>query len=204
MVRGPQEIGMVVMVVLPAGAEGRRHRQPVPDVHRVVARIVISARTPPTVVGPVVLHHIHPERENPNAEPNADSEFPVSNEQPQKADAENRRDDHKHGMGDQTERPGFENAVGRQVFIARVGNNAEIHRLPKAIRVQLIGIAGMVGVLVMQPVTIDPTHGIDVNAQRVINESDRLDEPLLVIQSPVRDAQVNNVGKINSGKEPEK
>ncbi len=61
----------------------------------------------------------------------------------------------------------------------------------------------MVGVLVMQPVTIDPTHGIDVNAQRVIDESDRLNKPLLIIQSSVRDAQVNNVGKINPGNEPE-
>ena len=46
----------------------------------------------------------------------------------------------------------------------------------------------MVGKLMMKPVAIDPAYGIDVDAHRVIDESQCLDEPLLIIQGTMRDA----------------
>ena len=66
-VSGAEQVRIVVMVVLPAGAERRHHRQPVADVHRVVVRIVVAPRAPAAIVRPVVLHHIHPQREHPSA-----------------------------------------------------------------------------------------------------------------------------------------
>src|SRR4029453_9656504 len=51
-VRRAQQMRIVVMVFLPAGAERPRHRQPVADVHRVVVPIVIPPRAPPAIVRP--------------------------------------------------------------------------------------------------------------------------------------------------------
>jgi lathosterol oxidase len=51
--------GMVV-VVLQAGAEGRCDRQPLADVHRVVAFVVVAPVAESPIVGPVVLHHVDP------------------------------------------------------------------------------------------------------------------------------------------------
>jgi hypothetical protein len=60
MVSGAQQVAMMVMVVLPTGAKSRHHRQPIADVHGIVAGIVITPSAEATVMGPIVLNHIHP------------------------------------------------------------------------------------------------------------------------------------------------
>ena len=61
---------------------------------------------------------------------------------------------------------------------------------------------GMVGKFMMQPMAIDPAHGVDVNAHRVVDEGHRLHEPGFVVQGAVRDPQMDHVGKIQSAQEP--
>ena len=60
----------------------------------------------------------------------------------------------------------------------------------------------MVRKSMMQSVTIDPAHRIDVDAEGVIDQRHAFDEPLLVVQRTVRDAHVHHVGQIDPREEP--
>src|SRR5260370_8656435 len=90
--RGSHETRIVVVVVLPAGAEGRRHRKPITDVHGVVIGIVVPASAEPPVMSPIVLDHVHPEREHASAEPDSDRVSPISNKPKEKAAPEDPRE----------------------------------------------------------------------------------------------------------------
>ena len=60
----------------------------------------------------------------------------------------------------------------------------------------------MVRKSMMQAVTIDPAHWIDVDADGVVDQRQSFDEPFLVVQRAVRDAHVHHVGQIDPGQKP--
>jgi len=54
----------------------------------------------------------------------------------------------------------------------------------------------------MKPMAIDPTHRIDIDEKGVIDQRHRLDEPVLIVQSPVRYPQMDHVRQIKSAHKP--
>ncbi len=84
----PQETRIVMMVILETGAKGRRHRQPLADVHGIVVLVVIASISMASRVRPIVLNHVYPQRENSHADPHCQRKFPISSDEPQEGKAE--------------------------------------------------------------------------------------------------------------------
>jgi hypothetical protein len=61
----------------------------------------------------------------------------------------------------------------------------------------------MVGEPMMIAMAIDPAHRIYVDADRVVEDHHRLDEPHLVVQGAVRDPHMSHIRQINAGQEPD-
>src|ERR1051325_2513609 len=62
----------------------------------------------------------------------------------------------------------------------------------------------MVGMLVMQAMTIHPGDWIDIDCKSVVHDSDDFYEPFLVVEGTMSDSQVENIGKIQPAKKPTK
>jgi len=62
----------------------------------------------------------------------------------------------------------------------------------------------MVGILVMQPMTIDPGDRIYVDPEDVVNHRDALYEPFLIVECAMSDSHVKNIGQIQPRKKPTK
>ena len=62
------------------------------------------------------------------------------------------------------------------------------------IAVEFIGIAIMIGIFVMQTMAIDPDERIHIKTESIVQNSDALYEPWLVIERAMRDAHMENVG----------
>src|SRR6185436_14228715 len=90
-VAGSEKARIVVMVVLKTRAEGRHHRQPVADIHRVVMLVIVATGAEAPIVRPVVLNQIDPECEKSQAAPEHQGEFPVSEQQPDEPKADELR-----------------------------------------------------------------------------------------------------------------
>src|SRR5262249_92569 len=122
--------------------------------------------------------------------------------EPQQAEIENLGSSGERGMRDEAKWPGLEDGVRGHIGDALVGEEAQIHRSPEAIRSELVGISGMVGERVVKPMPVDPADRVHVNAECIIYKREALDEPLLVLESAMGDAHVNHGGEVKPGKEP--
>ena len=167
---------VVMVVVLQTGAKGRHHRQPIADVHRIVAGIVIAARAEASIVSPEILNQIHPKSEHADAAPQHKCVFPVPHQRPNKDVADDLRQNREQRLPDHAKRPGFQDRVAGHVLPATVGHEAKIRRFPEAVGGELVRIAGVVGEAVMIAVTIDPADRIHVDAEGVVEQHERLDE----------------------------
>src|SRR5579872_781216 len=114
------------MIVLQAGTEGCRDRQPFSDIHRVVAVIVISPVSKFSSVGPIVLDHVYPPTENPGSEPHNQRKFQTSDEPPHEAERGSLRDDGENRVRDYSEGARFQDVIGGQIFLAPIGQETEI------------------------------------------------------------------------------
>jgi hypothetical protein len=54
----------------------------------------------------------------------------------------------------------------------------------------------------MQSMAIHPADWIDIKAESVIRNSDGFYEPLLVVECPMSNPQVKNIGQVQPGKKP--
>src|SRR6185436_4252465 len=97
-VAGSEKARIVVMVVLKTRAEGRHHRQPVADIHRVVMLVIVATGAEAPIVRPVVLNQIDPECEKSEATPKHEGEFPVPEQQPDEAEAGELREHRPDGV----------------------------------------------------------------------------------------------------------
>src|SRR6185295_2296477 len=105
MMRQPEQMRVVVMIVLPAGTERRHDRQPVSDIHRVVVFVFIASRAETTIVRPVVLNHVYPQREQPHAAPERECISPIANDEPEEREAAELREDGEKRIRNETEWP---------------------------------------------------------------------------------------------------
>ena len=108
----------------------------------------------------------------------------------------------EHRVRHEPERPGLEDLVTGHVVLALVGHQAEVQRPPEAIGSELVGIARMIGELVVEPVPVDPTDRIHVDAEGVVHDRDGLDEPVLVVERAMRDPHVDHAGQVHAADEP--
>src|SRR6185436_19427084 len=134
-----QQVRIVVMVVLQARAEGRRDRQPIADVHRIVV-VMVATRAEAPIVRPVVLDQIHPEREDAQARPDHEGELPVPEQHPDDAEADELRQYGIDGVGDHAEWHRPENVVRRVVLLTLIRKETEVHRSPEPVAVQLVRV----------------------------------------------------------------
>ena len=128
--RQSEQMRVVVMVILPAGAEGRRDGKPVSDIHGVIVLVVIAARAETTIVGPIVLNHVHPQREEPHAAPERECVLPVANNEPEQHVAADLREGGEIRIRNEAEWPCREDRVVRDVGLGPVRDHASNHRLP--------------------------------------------------------------------------
>jgi hypothetical protein len=54
----------------------------------------------------------------------------------------------------------------------------------------------MIGERVVKPVPVDPRDRVDVDAEDVVDDHDRLDEPRLVVERAMGDSQMNDTRQI--------
>ena len=164
--------------------------------------VVVAPVAETPVVGPVVLDHVDPQSEEPEPEPDHRREAQVAHEQPQQREVEHLCDHAEHRVRHEPERPGLEYLVAGHVGLALVGHQAEVHRPPEAIGSELVGIARMIGELVVEPVPVNPGDRVHVDAEGVVHERDGLDEPLLVVERAMGDAHVDHAGQVHAADEP--
>ena len=198
----PHQARVVVVVVLQARAERHRHGEPLVDVHGVVVLVVVATGAIGPRVREVVLDHVHPQREDAHADPHREGELQIAGDEPEEREAEDLREDGERVRGDEAHRPRAQDLLVAELLDARVGEHAKIERAPEAVAVELVRIAGMVGVLVVQAVPVHPARRVDVEPEQVVGEGDRLHEPLLIVEGSVRDAEVEHVGQVEPRQEP--
>ena len=78
----------------------------------------------------------------------------------------------------------MQDLVSGQTLDAFIWLNAQIHRSPKSVVRNLVGISLMVGILVMQSMTVHPGNRIYIDGKDVIRNGDGLNEPFLIVQTP--------------------
>ncbi len=191
----------MVMVVLQARAEGGDHRQPVADVHRVVV-IFVAAVTPAPFVRPVVLDHVDPYREQARANPQQRGERQTAHQPPQQNEVACLRHHEEHRVRRQTHGPGLQDGVVGHVDVGLVREIAQVQGLPEAVGGQLVRVAGMIGILVVQAMAIHPGDGIDIDAERIVHEREALDEPFLVVERAMGDSHMDDAGQVQAREEP--
>jgi len=114
------------------------------------------------------------------------------------------RDDCIKRAGHNAKSGGLQNIVDRQIFLALIRQDTENHGSPKAVTGKLIRIPVVVRVLVMQAVPIHPRDRIDINPKSIVNDSDRFDEPFLVVEGAMSDSQMKDIGQVQPGQKPTK
>src|SRR5580658_7819155 len=176
------------MIILQAGAKGCRYRQPLADVHGVVLFIVIPPVSKVSRVGPIVLDHIDPQRENSYSYPHHQRKLQTSNQLPEEKKTKGLCKDCENRIRSHPESPGLQNLVTRQIIVAFVGHHAAIHRSPKTIAGKFVGISLMVGILMMQSMTIYPGDRIHIESEGVVHDRDSFHEPFFIVERPVRDS----------------
>ena len=198
-----QKAGVTVVVVLEARAPGCRHRQPFANVHGIVFWDIVAPVSVSARVRPVVLNHVDPQREDPHPYPQDQREREAAGEEVEEVEA---RELHHHRVvhaGNDAHRQRPENRIGRHVLLARIRKQAEPQRPPEAVVRKLVRVAGVVGIAVMQSVAVYPRSGVDVDAERGRDHRHCLDEPLLVVERAVRDAEVEHVGEVEPTEKPD-
>jgi hypothetical protein len=55
-------------------------------------------------------------------------------------------------------------------MVVLYGKQAEVQRSPEAVAIELVRIAVVIRKAMVQPVTIDPAHRIDVDAEGVVDQ----------------------------------
>src|SRR5216684_3279871 len=95
-----------MVIVLQAGTESRHHGQPFTDVHRVVARIIVAPGAEASIVSPVILDQIHPEREHPDARPQHECILPIAHQRPDEAVTDQLREHREQRVSNHGEGPG--------------------------------------------------------------------------------------------------
>jgi hypothetical protein len=153
-------------------------------------------------VRPVVLDHVDPHREQARSDPQQRRERRASHQPPQQREVARLRDREKHRVRGEAHRPRLQDGVRRDVDVRLVREIAQVQRLPEPVGGELVRVAGMIGVLVVQAVAIHPGDGIDVDAEGVVHEREALDEPFLVVERAMRDPHVNHAGEVQAGEEP--
>ena len=62
----------------------------------------------------------------------------------------------------------------------------------------------MVGILMMQSVTVHPGDRIYIDGEGVIHDSDGFYEPFLIVERTMSDSQMKNIGQIQPAHKPTK
>ena len=127
-----QESWVVVMVILQTGAKGRRYRQELAYVHGVVV-IVIAPVSEVASVGPIVLNHIYPQREDSHSHPHHKGKLQISCQLPQEIKTKGLRKEGKKRVFGDPKGPRLQNCVAGQILSAWIRHEAEISSSPKTV-----------------------------------------------------------------------
>ena len=192
------------MIILQAGAKRRRYGQPLADVHGVVVVIVIPPVSKGSRVRPIVLNHVDPQRENAYAKPHHQHKLQIADQLPEEIKTYGLRKYGEDRIRSDAKRPGLQNPVTGQIFLASIRHHAEIEGSPETIAGKFIGIAGMVGMFMMQSVAIHPGDRVHVEPEDVIHDRDGFYEPFLIVERAMRDSQVKKISQIQPAKKPAK
>src|SRR5215472_1949176 len=155
-------------------------------------------------MGPVVLNHVDPQCKNSDSKPHYERELQASRELPQEVKTESLCNDPKNGAGRDPKRQRLADVVGRQILNAPIRHYAEVHGSPKAVACEFVGIAIVVGIFVMQTMTIYPCDRIHVDREGIVHDGDGLCEPNLVIQGTMSYSQMKNICQIQPAQKPTK
>ena len=148
--------------------------------------------------------HVDPPGKDPHTKPHHQRKLQTSGDSAQQIKANGLRDDCIKRAGHHAKSAGLQNIVDRQIFLALIRQDTENHGSPKAVTGKLIRIPVVVRVLVMQAVPIHPRDRIDINPKSIVNDSDRFDEPFLVVEGAMSDSQMKDIGQVQPGQKPTK
>ena len=108
------------MIILQAGAERGRHRQPFADVHRIVALIVVTPVSEFSSVSPIVLNHIDPPSKNSHSDPHHQRELQASDQPPDEIKSSGLRNNCKYPAPRDPEGTRFQNVIAGEIFLAPI------------------------------------------------------------------------------------
>ena len=117
---------MVVVIILQTSAEGRRYGQPLANVHGMIFFMGVAPVAKGERVRPVVLDHIDPQCENPDANPHHERECQTVCEHPQEREAEELRNECEQWTSNDPKCLRLQDFVVSYIFLTFVRKQTEI------------------------------------------------------------------------------
>ena len=122
-----------MMIILQAGAEGCRHRQPLAEIHRVVMFVGVASGSESPIMRPIVLDHIYPQRKDSRSNPHDQSKLQISCQLPQEIKTKGLCKEGKKWVFYYPKGPRLQNPVVGQILSALIRHEAEISGSPKTV-----------------------------------------------------------------------